>query len=1337
MIDRLVAIDSGQGEKSYKRISELASEPFLVLLGEPGMGKSSVFEVLAQQQGLELITVRQLLNGAGLDSSRRLYVDSFDEFRSDGREADKACKLAETIKAAGLPSWWLSCRGQDWRELSDLRELQRTTGDKKIVVASLEPLARDEARAILRALGARDPDVIVKQVEKIGAPAFLENPLMVRLLYEASLGGETIPPTRFEIYQAAIQQMIAEWNPDYARADRSSAEERISTAAKACLLLLATGAGAIWRSNLAPPNKIDGRSPLAAYHIGSNSRLVASTLDTALFRGQGSLFSPVHRSITEFLAAKALTDAINGSHDRAALPLSRAVALINGPDGLAPTELRGLFAWLAAHLASAGNIDGAAELVNFDPLTVLSYGDAGVLGTKCRKLLLEKIDRDDPFPKFRGNTPFGALAGEDLAEDFKNILEKKESSAKAHVVLAALRSGRPIESIRPFLRNLAFDQTLPSWFRLQVVDGWINGSEEPDKHLRELFEALDSEPMSADREELRADLAARLPKTLLSLAELKAVLVAFEQHQRPERSGGLYQLQRRLEDDPIPDLFDEPIANWRSDVPYPLRTFEVDRLLERALIAAIHSEPKAPRLTRWLSNSAFETLADDDVREAVQEWLDADPDREITFVEALIEANSDKENAWFFRNRYTHLTGRFLTKSARDSVFAHARSAIDSNQRRMAEIVVDLTLNSGDVETYWSAYTWLAGISEHRDLLRELTQCEVLQWRLDESQQKADLKKKADATRQKNIKELRSQLSAIQSGQNTAALTWGAERYRRSGASSSVARFDRLVSDCDLECATAIAKGWQCLLANGMQGIDDVELGKLHGRNQGFRSELAMVTGLDFLLQRGRSIESIECSTTVALSLIRWAMIDGVDREEIRSFADACINRDPTLGGNALLRYWRSMLEVGSDSLEVLWHLTDNKSPAECPAATRAIEALLAERPSMNAKALQGALTAAVKILEKGKLAELARLALADVSIGIEQRAYWRFVEFALNPVDIGPNYRLACSEADADADNFARQVWASSFCDTLLKARANDIYRSQEMIALIGPRCGPDDRFKSSGGVHHDFAEVTERELENLFGSGEPQALEILKRLANDPDLSAWTNTIKTRLADALRAERDRRFKHPTVTSVLGALAGKAPINARDLRAVTVDELQRLKRELRTTSDTLWKRFWGPNLKEAYSENECRDIVLMILRERLAPYKIAAVLAEGQRVNNTRADILTLSGAGKNLPIEAKRHNNPDLWIAASTQLQGYAADPGADGYGIYLVFWFGLNWGVLPARPDRAAKPTNANDLEQLLISDLTPELRACTDVVVFDVSKPNDRPFTRRRKSSPSDA
>jgi hypothetical protein len=182
------------------------------------------------------------------------------------------------------------------------------------------------------------------------------------------------------------------------------------------------------------------------------------------------------------------------------------------------------------------------------------------------------------------------------------------------------------------------------------------------------------------------------------------------------------------------------------------------------------------------------------------------------------------------------------------------------------------------------------------------------------------------------------------------------------------------------------------------------------------------------------------------------------------------------------------------------------------------------------------------------------------------------------------------------------------------------------------------------------------------------------------------------------------------------------------------MEELRRLRAELRTTDTTPWKRYWNLDTMTPRVENECRDHLLDRLRDRLDKHHIVAAVPEARRAEETRADMLMLTGAGRNLPIEAKRHLHRDFWVAASTQLQGYAADPGADGLGVYLVFWFGIEKGPTPPRPDGGARPSSATELEAMLISDMPPELAARTEIIVFDVSDPRgaaERSKPRQRR------
>jgi hypothetical protein len=192
-----------------------------------------------------------------------------------------------------------------------------------------------------------------------------------------------------------------------------------------------------------------------------------------------------------------------------------------------------------------------------------------------------------------------------------------------------------------------------------------------------------------------------------------------------------------------------------------------------------------------------------------------------------------------------------------------------------------------------------------------------------------------------------------------------------------------------------------------------------------------------------------------------------------------------------------------------------------------------------------------------------------------------------------------------------------------------------------------------------------------------------------------------------------------------VNVLAGGPPLNAVDIQAVVIEELHRLRRELRTSDNTLWKRYRNTDkygkVADPRIENECRDHMLDRLRERLERYQVAAALPEVRRPEESRTGVLVLTRAGNSLPIEVKSHFHPDLWEAPSTQLGQYREVEGSDGYGIYLVFWFGIDRYKVPWRPDGGELTGTAEALESWLVYDLSPGDRERVSVIVFDVSVP----------------
>ena len=168
------------------------------------------------------------------------------------------------------------------------------------------------------------------------------------------------------------------------------------------------------------------------------------------------------------------------------------------------------------------------------------------------------------------------------------------------------------------------------------------------------------------------------------------------------------------------------------------------------------------------------------------------------------------------------------------------------------------------------------------------------------------------------------------------------------------------------------------------------------------------------------------------------------------------------------------------------------------------------------------------------------------------------------------------------------------------------------------------------------------------------------------------------------------------------------------------MDRLCELANKIRTGNTDDWRQHWNepsngdPTPKH---EDHCRDALLSDLRQRL-PQGIDAQ-PEGQYANDKRAD-MRISGGTFQVPVEIKKNSHPHLWSALHNQLIArYTTDPDTDGYGIYLVFWFGKD----RTTPPSGTRPANAQELKEQLEATLSCEQARKISICVINVSRPNN--------------
>lgn len=187
----------------------------------------------------------------------------------------------------------------------------------------------------------------------------------------------------------------------------------------------------------------------------------------------------------------------------------------------------------------------------------------------------------------------------------------------------------------------------------------------------------------------------------------------------------------------------------------------------------------------------------------------------------------------------------------------------------------------------------------------------------------------------------------------------------------------------------------------------------------------------------------------------------------------------------------------------------------------------------------------------------------------------------------------------------------------------------------------------------------------------------------------------------------------------------GKGPANAGDLAALVLDTLQDMKNRIRNGNTDDYKQYWNEERsgQSAYPkiEDHCRDTLLSDLQQRLGGLNIEAQ-PEGHFAEDKRSDI-RISAGGANgfvMPIEIKKDSHQELWKSMHDQLiRRYTRDHRADGFGIYLVFWFGA--GGVTASPC-GNRPECADELAQLLRNTLSEGEKRKISICVIDVALPD---------------
>ena len=431
----------------------IADKPVLILLGEPGIGKTTALEAEYTQiksaasgtgsrvfwVDLGLYGSDELLTGGSCTRSvserakgrgnLNIFFDGFDEcLQGIPTLAALLLEFLATLQPKEL-SIRIASRSADW-PIEFEAGIRKHWGDDSVGVYQLAPLRRVDVCREAEHRGL-SPVEFLAQVDQLGGGPLASRPITLRFLLDSFQGGGRLPSRSADLYQEGCRVLCDEWRERRRRVRRLSSGQRFAVASRLAAAVMFCGRTAIRtgprhepipEEDIRADDLLGGAEFFRSEGIKVKPSAMNETLDTGLFRSVGRQrlgFS--HRTYAEYLAAQYLAD-----RKLPAAQILRFVLHEDGSDKVVP-QLRGTAGWLASLVPEV-----CKAILTKDPESLLLAGD----------LMLSEEDR--------ANLVRQVLQSFDSGELFD---ERVIRQVGAQLAGARLTHGALAADLRPYIRD--------------------------------------------------------------------------------------------------------------------------------------------------------------------------------------------------------------------------------------------------------------------------------------------------------------------------------------------------------------------------------------------------------------------------------------------------------------------------------------------------------------------------------------------------------------------------------------------------------------------------------------------------------------------------------------------------------------------------------------------------------------------------------------------------------------------------------------------------------------------------------------------------------------------
>ena len=1287
--------------------------PAYVLLGQPGIGKTTAFKQEATQPNYLYIEARKFITPDIKPEweNKTLFIDGLDEVRAGKDDVlFPLDQIHSKLDQLGSPKFRLSCREADWYGKYDNTELKKVSPDSEIKELYLVELTDDDLHKILIKnydKTADEASSFLEEAQRRDLMDLINNPQILGMLVAAVGEENDWPESKSDIFKLACEKLLMEERNlvhDIAyRNQRPPCEELMLASGMLCaVMLLARKQGfALLRSD------VDVIYPHIADMADNDPGILQLVARTRLFTIHKGHAEYRHRIFAEYLSAYYLSNKI----DNEGLPVGRVLALMTGTDGGVVAELRGVYAWLATICHKE-----RTRLMQRDPLGVVLYGDVSLFSKEDRLKLLhdlsERAENTGGFSlKYLKTQSFGALCQADMEPDFRGILESNNRSDTHQFllmhVLASMTHGKELPGLSDELVRLLQNPGGRLGNRKRAMQ--VLSRFDDEQTLLNMLADIGQNIIPDPDDDLLGELLLSLYPHRITTSE---IFNYFRPPKKPNYIGDYdyfwcVELTRLSTDNQVAQLLDALVTiqakSRRGPDEYTYRTM-VGNLLVRG-VEASGATVETERLSDWLglgldkfdSTSLLHEDAED-----IRKWLERHPEIQKSLIERQLNKCGRSGNFdWCtsrIRDRLFNADlpgdyGRWCLDKARATeneqvakyLFWQSVSSLDTGKGNVGlcrELVENAAAKDARFKRDWDEYSIREinpeyGISD-RERVRQ--------------RDERDRDKKAF------VQFIRNNLANIEAGtakpgifSKLASAYYG--YFIESRGDNPVERL-RYFFDNDIGLVQAILNGLPRFIHR--EDIPDVTgIFRVHMENKHLVYSHPYRAGMDELARSGIQTLLELSEEKIAKALAFYF----ADRTEETVWYKTILEERPELVARVYTMYGTMALRAGKMHITGSYQLAfgDNHKQMARLAALPLLESFRTRSTSEQLAPLYDLLAAALQHADRNRLKQLTEKKLSLKSMDAAQRVLWLTSGFILAPEQFAQQLTEFVSGKEA------RINYLSGF----LSYRSNQwkpvdrlfLQGVSLLIELLGPCYAPvsisDDDYLS-GSASFASSEVIMELISRLATFLTDEATAVIESLLRSDHLSTWRPRLTRILYAQSSAKREAMFRHASLNQALDTLKNGPPANAADLACITRERIRELADRIKYENTNDFRQYWEKYPKKRQHEQICRDLFLSDLRPLLKKMQIDAQ-PEGRYAAEGRADI-RVSFMGYNLPIEIKCNDSKDLWHGIRDQLiQRYTTDPDAHGYGIYLVFWF--DHEKTPPHPESGPKPRTPTELEERL--------------------------------------